>query len=155
MMRRRMPAMLLLAGAFLSQSNSPANDLADGFRTPPDSARPWVYWMVMDGNFGPGGITEDLQAMKQVGIGGVIFMEVDVGIPKGKVAFMSPRWRQHFLKANQEAARLGLEITMPASPGWTGSGGPWVKPEQSMQKLVASELRLTGPTRFEGTLTAA
>jgi len=108
--------------------------------------------MVMDGNFGPGGITEDLEAMKRVGIGGLIFMEVDVGIPKGPVAFMSPRWRQHFLRANQEAARLGLEITMPASPGWTGSGGPWVKPEKSMQKLVASELVVSGPGRFTGPL---
>lgn len=152
MTRRCLPVLLLLAGSLLSAAPSLAEDLADGFRAPPDTARPWVYWMVMDGNFGPGGITEDLQAMKQVGLGGLIFMEVDVGIPKGPVAFMSLRWREHFLKANQEAARLGLVITMPASPGWTGSGGPWVKPEQSMQKLVMSELMLTGPGRFAGTL---
>ena len=78
--------------------------------------------------------------MKRVGIGGLLFMEVDVGIPKGPTKFMSPPWRELFKHANQEAARLGLKITMPASPGWTGSGGPWVKPEQSMQKLVSSEM---------------
>ena len=152
MIDRRFPVLLLVLGTFLATTTSKADDLADRFRSPPDAARPWVYWMVMDGNFGPGGITEDLEAMKRVGIGGLIFMEVDVGIPRGPVAFMSPRWRQHFLHANQEAARLGLEITMPASPGWTGSGGPWVKPEQSMQKLVASELVLSGPARFTGQL---
>lgn len=79
-------------------------------------------------------------------------MEVDVGVPKGPVKFMSPQWRELFKHANQEAARLGLAMTMPASPGWTGSGGPWVKPEQSMQKLVWSETDITGPQRFEGTL---
>ena len=79
-------------------------------------------------------------------------MEVDVGIPKGPTKFMSPPWRELFKHANQEAARLGLRITMPASPGWTGSGGPWVKPEQSMQKLVSSEMSLTGPRRFQGAL---
>ena len=90
--------------------------------------------------------------MKRVGIGGMVFMEVDVGIPKGPVKFMSPQWRELFKHANEEAARLGLVMTMPASPGWTGSGGPWVKPEQSMQKLVSSEIDLTGGLLFNDTL---
>lgn len=131
---------------------SAAPDLERGFRHPPDSAKPWVYWFVMDGNLGREGITADLEAMKRVGIGGMIFMEVDVGIPKGPVKFMSPPWRELFTFANQEAARLGLLMTMPASPGWTGSGGPWVKPEQSMQKLVFSQTDAVGPRRFDEAL---
>ena len=126
-------------------SNAAAPDLEQGFRSPPHSARPWVYWFVMDGNQSKEGITADFEALKRVGIGGVIFMEVDVGVPRGPVEFMSPRWREMFKHANSEAARLGLTITMPASPGWTGSGGPWVRPEQSMQKLVTSETTVAGP----------
>ena len=92
----------------------------------------------MDGNFGPGGITEDLQAMKRVGLGGLIFMEVDVGIPKGNVAFMSPPWREH------SQGQPGGGPPRPGDhharqPRLDRTGGPWVKPEQSMQKLVASE----------------
>ena len=132
-----------------------AGGLESGFLNPPDAARPWVYWFVMDGNLSRAGITADFEAMKRVGLGGVLFMEVDVGIPKGPTKFMSPPWRELFKHANQEAARLGLVMTMPASPGWTGSGGPWVKPEQSMQKLVSSETNLTGPRRFEGALPQA
>ncbi|MCY2990002.1 MAG: glycosyl hydrolase [Planctomycetota bacterium] len=139
-------------GYVLASEASAADELVQGFANPPEAAKPWVYWFVMDGNLGREGITADLEALKQVGIGGVLFMEVDVGIPKGPVKFMSPPWRGLFKHANEEAARLGLVITMPASPGWTGSGGPWVKPEQSMQKLVSSELNLTGPQRFEGPL---
>lgn len=126
--------------------------LERGFRHPPPEARPWVYWMWMDGNLSREGITADLEAMHRVGIGGVIIMEVDVGIPRGPVQFMSPPWRELFKHVTAEADRLGIEIDLNASPGWTGSGGPWVRPEQSMQKVVFSETELAGPQRFEGVL---
>ena len=102
--------------------------------------------MWMDGNSSREGITVDLEAMQHAGLGGVIMMEVDVGIPKGPVKFMSDAWRRNFKHAVQEAERLGLQITLNAGPGWTGSGGPWVKPEQSMQFLVASAVEVVGPT---------
>jgi hypothetical protein len=131
----------------------PADDLAPGFKQPPASARPWVYWMWMDGNLTREGITADLEAMKRAGIGGVIAMEVNVGIPRGPVEFMSADWRRLFAHAVREAERLGLEITLNAGPGWTGSGGPWVKPEQSMRDIVASATLVSGPRRFDGVLT--
>ena len=79
-------------------------------------------------------------------------MEVDVGIPRGPVKFMSPEWRALFKHAVAEAERLGLQITLNAGPGWTGSGGPWVKPEQSMQHLVASAVEVAGPKHFDEVL---
>jgi hypothetical protein len=106
----------------------------------------------MDGNISREGITADLEAMRRAGIGGVILMEVDVGIPPGAVRFMSEPWRALFKHAVTEAERLGLQITLNAGPGWTGSGGPWVKPEQSMQHIVASETSVVGGHRFEGLL---
>jgi hypothetical protein len=106
----------------------------------------------MDGNLSREGITADLEAMKDAGIGGVILMEVDVGVPRGPVRFMSEPWRALFKHAVTEAERLGLQITLNAGPGWTGSGGPWVKPEQSMQHIVASETAVAGGRRFEGLL---
>ncbi|HQI27055.1 MAG TPA: glycosyl hydrolase, partial [Sedimentisphaerales bacterium] len=112
-----------------------ARDLAVDFREPPASARPWVYWFFMDGNLSREGITADLEAMKQADIGGVILMEVDVGVLRGPVRFMSEPWRTLFKHAVTEAERLGLQMALNAGPGWTGSGGPWVKVEQSMQHL--------------------
>ena len=117
------------------------------------AARPWVYWMISDGNLSREGITADLEAMQDAGIGGVIIMEVDVGIPRGPVAFMSPQWCELFRHAVEEAERLGLQITLNAGPGWTGSGGPWVPAEQSMQHLVASEVAASpGPQHLETAL---
>ena len=62
------------AGTAPVSPTAPADDLAQGFARPPDSARPWVYWMWMDGNLTREGITADLEAMKRPGIGGVIVM---------------------------------------------------------------------------------
>ena len=127
-------------------------ELEKSFAHPPDSARPWVYYFVMDGNLTREGITADFDALKRAGIGGMLFMEVDVGIPRGPVKFMSPEWRQIFKHAVAESERLGLQITLNAGPGWTGSGGPWVKPAQSMQHVVASAVEARGPSSFSATL---
>ena len=69
------------------------DDLANGFVRPPDSARPWVYWFWLNSNITREGITADLEAMKRVGIGGVLIMEVDQGAPVGRAAFMGREWR--------------------------------------------------------------
>ena len=127
-------------------------DLKKGFVTPPESARPWVYWVWMDGNLTKDGITADLEAMKRAGIGGMIIMEVNVGIPQGPVEFMSPVWRQHFKHVVKEAERLGLEISLITGPGWTGSGGPWVNPEQGMKHIVGMPTIVNGPRRYDDTL---
>ncbi len=129
-----------------------AEELDRAFVTPPPAARPWVYWLIMDGNLTREGITADLEAMARAGIGGAIFMEVNVGVPRGPVEFMSPTWCGLIAHAIREAERLGLELALPSGPGWCGTGRPWVRPEQSMQHLVASEIQVEGPTRFEGDL---
>ena len=148
-MKHRTPALLLgLCLAFTAH----ATDLTRNFQNPPPENRPWVYWYFMDGNLSREGITADLEAMKQGGIGGAVFLEVDLGLPRGPVKFMSPEWRQLFAHAVHEAERLGIEIVLGSGPGWCGTGGPWVKPEQSMQHLVASETHVTGPVTFDAVL---
>jgi len=127
-------------------------DLAKNFATPPASARPWVYWFVLNGNLTKEGITADLEAMARVGIGGVLYMEVDQGAPKGKADYASPMWRELIKHACNEAHRLGLEINMNNAAGWTGSGGPWVTQELSMQIVVWTETVVEGGKPFEGTL---
>lgn len=118
--------------------------LKAGFINPPASAKPGVYWYFMDGNMNKESITKDLESMKKVGIGNLIFLEVNVGVPRGKVDFLSDEWQDLFKHAVKEAERLGIAITLGIGPGWTGSGGPWVKPEESMQHLVSSSVNVKG-----------
>src|SRR5208337_2869406 len=142
-------ALLLSLGFALNgMTVAKAGDIESDFLNPPDSARPWVYWYFMDGNVSREGLTADLESMKRAGIGGGIILEVNVGVPRGPVEFMGPRWQELFAHAVHEADRLGLQLAVGTGPGWCGTGGPWVKPEQSMQHLVASEMNVHGPTRF-------
>ncbi|MDP9081097.1 MAG: glycosyl hydrolase [Bacteroidota bacterium] len=119
-------------------------NLKKGFVNPPASAKPGVYWYFMDGNMTAVSITKDLEAMKKAGIGNLIFLEVNVGIPRGKVDFLSDEWQELFKHAVKESERLGIEITLGIGPGWTGSGGPWVSVKQSMQHLVSSAVNIQG-----------
>ena len=90
---------VLTTTAGLAADAPPSEDalsLEQGFVQPPDAARPWVYWFWLNGNITREGVTADLEAMKRVGIGGVLIMEVDQGAPVGPVDFMSERWRELF-----------------------------------------------------------
>lgn len=127
-------------------------ELEKGFVRPPSSAWPWVYWFPLDGNLSREGITADLEAMKRVGIGGVLYMETDQGAPKGPARFAGPLWREMFQHICNEAHRLGLQVNMNNDAGWCGSGGPWITPELSMQKVVWTETAVTGPQRFDAVL---
>jgi hypothetical protein len=143
-----------LAAVLISSLAARADSLEQGFMRPPAAARPWVYWFWNNGNVTSNGITADLEAMQRVGIGGVLIMDVKERFapPQGTAEFMNPEWQHLFEFSVQEAARLGLEINMTDGPGWTGSSGPWITPELSMQKLVWTNLMVAGPTHFSAVL---
>lgn len=141
-----------LLGLALTAAAAPADSLEKDFVVPPDAARPGVYWYFMDGNLNGPEMLKDLESMKDAGLGNALFLEVDAGVPRGPVKFMSDEWQNLFANAVHHAERLGIDITLGAGPGWCGSGGPWVKPEQSMQHLVFSAVDTTGPAKFDGVL---
>lgn len=138
----------------LSVASLVARDLPAQFAKPPASARPWVYWFWNNGNVTRAGITADLEAMKRVGIGGVIIMDVveRFAPPPGTSDFMNAEWQDLFQFAVREAHRLGLEINMTNGPGWCGSSGPWITPEFSMQMLISTNLVVEGPAHFSALL---
>ena len=79
-----------------SFAQNPADALEQGFKNPPDSARPRVWWHWTGGNVTKEGITKDLEWMKRVGIGGAHM--ADIGgrrrpdrsrIP---MTFFTPEW---------------------------------------------------------------
>lgn len=143
---------MFIALAFLALSTQKADPLADAFKNPPASARPHTWWHWMDGNVSKEGITADLEAMKQVGIGGAQMFTVSQDIPPGKAGYMSPLWRQMTTHAIKEAGRLGIELCIHNCAGWSSSGGPWIKPEDAMQVLAWSELKVEGGKKISETL---
>ncbi len=139
-------AAIVIVAVFTMQAcTAQSNDvLQEAFEDPPESSKPGVYWYFMDGNLSMEEMTKDLESMKEVGINHVIFLEVGIGVPRGPIDFMSEEWQDHFVHAVRETERLGMKILMGAGPGWCGSGGPWVKPEESMKHLVFGETRISG-----------
>ncbi|MCS6953868.1 MAG: glycosyl hydrolase [Bryobacteraceae bacterium] len=136
------------AAAWLRSSvragQSGAADLEKAFLSPPDSAAPKTWWHWMNGNVSREGITLDLEAMRRVGIRGVQLFQVSSGIPKGPVPYGTPENLDLVRHAIREAERLGLELDLHNCPGWSSSGGPWIPPELSMQRLVWTETFLRG-----------
>lgn len=134
------------------------DDLLNGFRTVPQEARPRVWWHWMNANITKTGIEKDLDWFKRVGVGG--FMNFDgAGFSGGAprvverpLIYMTPEWKDAFRFAVEKADKLGLETAVAASPGWSETGGPWVKPEDAMKKYVWSETWIQGG-RFLGKLT--
>src|SRR6478672_13837231 len=145
----------LASRAEAQNSAATPSQLEQTFHTPPDAAKPRVWWHWMNGNVTTAGITADLEWMKRVGIGGMQMFDGSLGTPQfvdNRLVWMTPEWKQAFRHAANEADRLGLEMTMAASGGWSETGGPWVKPAQAMKKLVWSERVVDGGTRFVGAL---
>ena len=93
--------------------------LERAFRDPPDESKPWAYWWWLNGDVSREGITRDLQEMKRQGINGVLVFQAgaDVGVPKGP-GFLSLEWIELFQFAVQEAARLGMEMSVNLCDGW-------------------------------------
>ncbi len=131
-----------------------SDPLEQEFKNPPDGTRPRCYWYWMEGNITRDGITKDLEAMRRVGIGeayiGVIHGQSH-GQPGGIKVLGEPFW-EAMTHAIREGTRLGVDIGTFNSPGWSQSGGPWVKPQQAMRHIVLPETRLHGPQKFAGNL---
>jgi hypothetical protein len=110
----------------------------------------------MNGNITQDGIAKDLAWMKRVGIGGLQNFDASIATPQivdKRLVYMTPEWKKAFSFAASEADRLGLELAIASSPGWSETGGPWVKPEDGLKKIVWSETELEGGRRFTGRLT--
>lgn len=134
-----------------ARAQNPDDVLEQGFANPPDAAWPRTWWHWTGSNVTLDGITKDLEWMKRVGIGGMQLADVNFGMGHTvdeKVVFGTPAWLEAVRHAAAEADRLGLEMALFSSAGWSLTGGPWVKPEQAMKKLVWSETIVEGPRTY-------
>ena len=87
--------LLSVAAAVVSMSLAgPARTLSleEGFRSPPDSAKPQVYYFMMNGNITKEGLTCDFEAMAKAGLGGMIMMDAGCYMPAGPCTFNSSAW---------------------------------------------------------------
>ncbi|WP_304236865.1 glycosyl hydrolase [Jiulongibacter sediminis] len=147
-MKNLLSALALTLVALTATAQSPEN-----FQNPPNSAKPRVWWHWMNGNVTKEGIQKDLDWMERTGIGGFQNFDANLMTPpvvKEKLVFMTPKWKEAFKFTTDLAKEKGLEMAIAGSPGWSVTGGPWVKPEHGMKKYVWSEVLLKGGQTFSG-----
>ncbi len=129
-----------------------------GFKVPHDSVKPSVYWYWMSDNISVQGVKNDLDAMAKIGIGRAFIGNIGYPkeeVPYGKVKMFSEEWWRVTKAAISTATKKGIDIGLFNSPGWSQSGGPWIKPAQSMRYLAGDELYVKGPMQISKKLTTS
>ena len=136
------------------------------FGSPSGESLPWCFWYWMYGAVSEEGITADIEAMKQAGLGGCYLMPI-YGTDRrpeyeGKAQQLSDEWWKMIGHSVAEADRNGLQLGIHVSDGFALAGGPWIKPEESMQKIVSADtivsrgkkaikqIRLPKPESYKG-----
>jgi len=106
-----------------------------------------VYWYWVSGNVSPEGVVNDVRSMKRAGITRAYIGFQGLGpheAPRGPVYIQTPKWYECVRAAMRTATEEGIEIGVFNCPGWSQSGGPWVKPEQSQRYLALVDTLVKG-----------
>jgi len=136
--------------------------IQEGFTNLHDTNRLWCYYYWIDGDISHEGVTSDLEAMKEFGIGACLIGNIYPGALEGvvpehavgiagsgptqeKVPLFSEEWWDITVHVVNEGKRLGIDVGFFNCPGWSQSGGPWITPDKAMRHLVYSETRVKGP----------
>jgi hypothetical protein len=141
-------ALLLSGVSFSTLLHAEETSLRAEFLNPPDASRPRTWWHWIDDKVTKDGITKDLEAMKRIGLKGAHITNIwQGGLPDGSAGdacVLTPHWFDLVEHAAKECERLGLQLGMSSASGCSGSGGPWITPELSMQELVWSTTHVEG-----------
>ena len=168
-MRKIAPAPVMIAVLWLSLPHSAKAQLAvpaqvntsdklyNDFVNPPDQAKPRVWWHWMNGNVTWEGAKADMDWMHRVGIGGLQCFDAGQTTPQVvdvRLPYMTSGWKEVFRNTAAYADKLGLELGIAASPGWSETGGPWVTAKDAMKKMAWSVTPVKGGRLFTGILAA-
>ena len=111
-------------------------------------AKPWTFWYWMYGAVSEQGIKADLQAMKDVGLGGCYLMPIRGAAERAEYQGQADALSDNFWRmvdvALVQADSLGLDMGIHVCDGFALAGGPWIRPEESMQKIVYSDTLWVG-----------
>lgn len=142
--------LLLIACTFIKCATAEKETISDlekiqnDFINPTEENTVWCYWYWINDDISKEGITKDLEAMKEAGIGAALIGNINPNEKDGKVPMLSESWWEHMVHAINEGKRLGVDIGVFNCPGWSQSGGPWVEPEMAMRYLTYSETSVIG-----------
>lgn len=131
-------------------------NLVNSFANPPDSVRPFVYWYWLNDHLSEQGVIADLKAMKEIGIGGAFIGNIGLtreeGTSYGDVKLFSDSWWKATLSAIRFASQEHFTLGMFNGPGWSQSGGPWIKENDAMRYITENSSTVSGPGTISRTV---
>ena len=139
---------MLIGQGIIPQSVAAQSALYQQFQQPSGEAKPFTLWYWMFGASSKEALTADLEAMKEIGLGGAYMVHIKT--PEQGPAFpnpapqLSPEWWANVKHAINEADRLDLKLGMHICDGFALAGGPWITPAESMQKIVFTDVTVQG-----------
>ena len=109
------------------------------FADPPPESRlqAWYHWTTT-------GITDeclvaDFKAMGELGVGTAhVFMPGAQDELPPYTQPLTDEWWKRWETAIREAKKNNIRLGFHNCPGWSSSGGKWIKPEDSMKVVVAA-----------------
>ena len=141
-----------LTVALFASCTPDVSKMESEFQTPPQEARPRVWWHWEDGNVTVDGIRKDLDWMNRIGIGGFHHFDASVQmdpVVEKRLIYMDDGWKEAFKFAVRTADSLGMSVGIASSPGWSSTGGPWVAREDAMKQFVWTSVDVTGGHRCD------
>ena len=147
-MNSRLPrgrtALGVLLAAAVSAGSVRSDAFREGFSNPSREfgLQAWYHWV---GDYvTEKGLAADIAAMDDFGICAAhIFGPGHCPLP-GKETPGTDLWFDRVEFAAKEAAKHGIALGAHNCPGWSSSGGPWIKPEDSMKIVVSSQVDAHG-----------
>jgi hypothetical protein len=151
---------LLLSYPTIAQTFvKPSGELESYFLNPPTSVKPYVWWHWMGSNFSKSGITKDLEAMKETGIGGATIFNLSSAVQESHAPTLNNPWPEQTYRspAYWEAMRfaaacavvLDKQTQLDAQTFWDNRDWDWYKANIPFFECPDADITTTYYYRWE------
>jgi len=123
--------------------------LEEGFRNPPMTARPSIYYLLLNGYVNADYADREIEEFYKAGVGGLCVFDMGArgdlqNAPPAGPAFLSPESAKALGRIIRTAKRLGMESSLSVTSSWD-MGGSWVEPRDASMTLLSAEINIAGP----------
>ncbi|HYF69612.1 MAG TPA: glycosyl hydrolase [Ohtaekwangia sp.] len=112
------------------------NDVTPFWPEITNETKPWTRWWWHGSAVTKEGISKELQAFHEAGIGGVEITPIYgvYGTEEKFISFLSAEWTDMLAYTLQQAQHLGLGVDMATGTGWP-FGGPWISEDEACRNV--------------------
>jgi len=150
-------ACILSTNAQIPDQTDPGSALLEGFMNPVSSAKPSVYYLMLNGYLNKDYVGTELEQLSAAGIGGLCVFDMGArgaveDLPPAGPKFLSEEWIGNFGTILKEAGKLNMNVQLAVSSSWD-MGASWVEPDEACLALYHNSIIVSGPSELNRKLT--